>query len=221
MPTKIDLRDGGTAQLTMRGGAHRFHAGLAPTPVFGYVPAGFKGSDVYGGPTIEARRGVPATVTVRNALGGHPLADSMDHTFMGMTDTDETAPRGVIHLHGAHSEPSQDGLPADTITPGQTTSYRYVNDQEATGLWYHDHAWGMTRLQVGAGLAGQYWLRDSYDTGRADNPLGLPTGDAEIPLTLQDRTFNDDGTLAYPVGAFCGIDAPDGLPEPVGAGVLR
>jgi spore coat protein A, manganese oxidase len=213
VPTKIDLRSGGTAALVMRNGAHRFHADLAATPTLGYLPDGVTGSDVYGGPTIEARRGVPVSVTVKNALKAHPLASSMDHTFMGMTDTDESAPRGVIHLHGAHSEPSQDGLPADTITPGSSTSYRYVNDQDSAGLWYHDHSWGMTRLQVSAGLAGQYWLRDAYDTGRADNPLRLPAGDAEIPLTLQDRTFNADGTFAYPVGAFCGQDAPAGYPN--------
>jgi FtsP/CotA-like multicopper oxidase with cupredoxin domain len=213
VPERIDLRSGGTAQLKMRGGSHRFHAGLPPTPTLGYAPAAATGADWYGGPTIEARRGLPATVTVKNALGTHPLATSMDHTFMGMTDTDEMAPRGVIHLHGAHSEPSQDGLPTATITVGQTTSYRYVNDQEAAGLWYHDHSWGMTRLQVSAGLTGQYWLRDAFDTGRADNPLGLPSGANEIPLTLQDRTFNADGTMAYPVGAFCGVDAPDGYPN--------
>ena len=212
VPAKIDLRGGGTAQLAMRNGTHRFHAGLPATPTLGYTGPS-AGSDVYGGPTIETRRGVPATVAVTNALGRHPLAASMDHTFMGMTGTDEMAPRGVIHLHGAHSEPSQDGLPADTITPGHSTSYHYVNDQEAAGLWYHDHAWGMTRLQVTAGLAGQYWVRDAYDTGRADNPLGLPTGSAEIPLTLQDRTFNADGSMAYPVGAFCGKDAPAGYPN--------
>jgi spore coat protein A len=213
IPAKVDLRTGGTAKLSMRNGTHKFHTDLPGTPTLGYAPAAAPGPDVYGGPTIEARRGVPATVQVTNSLEPHPLASSMDHTFMGMTDTDEMAPRGVIHLHGAHSEPSEDGLPAATITPGSSTSYRYVNDQESAGLWYHDHSWGMTRLQVSSGLAGQYWLRDAYDTGKADNPLGLPTGDAEIPLTLQDRTFNADGTMAYPVGAFCGQDAPEGYPN--------
>ncbi|HEU5455412.1 MAG TPA: multicopper oxidase domain-containing protein, partial [Nocardioides sp.] len=69
------------------------------------------------------------------------------------------------------------------------------------------------RLQVVAGLAGQYWLRDGFDTGRADNPLGLPTGAYEVPLTLQDRSFNADGSLAYAAGPFCGVDAPDGYPN--------
>jgi len=213
VPQRIDVTAGGTAKLAMRNGKHAFHGDLSPTPTLGYGVPGSTSSDVYGGPTIEARKGTPATVSVANGLGAHPLASAMDHTFMGMTSTDETAPRGVIHLHGAHSEPSQDGLPQDTIASGQSTSYRYVNDQDAAGLWYHDHSWGMTRLQVSAGLAGQYWLRDAYDTGKADNPLHLPTGASEIPLTLQDRTFNADGTFAYPVGAFCGLDAPAGYPN--------
>jgi spore coat protein A len=212
VPPRIDVRSGATARLVMSGGRHSFHADLPATPTLGYT-AGTAGADVYGGPTIEARKGTPATVSVLDNLGAHPLALAMDHTFMGMTSTDETAPRGVLHLHGAHSEPSQDGLPQDTITPGESRSYRYVNDQDAAGLWYHDHSWGMTRLQVSAGLAGQYWLRDAYDTGKADNPLHLPTDASEIPLTLQDRSFAADGTFAYPVGAFCGQDAPAGYPN--------
>jgi FtsP/CotA-like multicopper oxidase with cupredoxin domain len=213
LPPKVDLRAGGTARLVMRGGVHRFHADLPATPTLGYSVASDDSSDVYGGPTIEARKGSPATLSVLNSLGTHPLASALDLTFMGMKDTDGTAPRGVVHLHGAHSEPSQDGLPQDTVAAGQTGVYRYVNDQDAAGLWYHDHSWGMTRLQVSSGLAGQYWLRDSYDTGRADNPLHLPAGAYEIPLTLQDRTFNGDGTFAYPVGAFCGQQAPAGYPD--------
>ena len=213
VPAKVDVRDGGTASLVMRGGTHQFHAALPATPTFGYSRAGDNRTDLYGGPTIEARKGAPVRVAVTNALGAHPLAPFMDHTFMGMTATDETAPRGVIHLHGAHSEASQDGLPEASVTPGSSASYRYINDQDSTGLWYHDHSWGMTRLQVAAGLAGQYWLRDAYDTGDADNPLGLPTGRYELPLTLQDRSFNADGTFAYPVGAFCGTTQPAGYPH--------
>ena len=213
VPQRIDVRSGTSARLVMRDGKHSFHADLPSTPTLGYAVAGSTGPDVYGGPTIEARKGTPASVSVVNDLGEHPLALAMDHTFMGMTGTDETAPRGVIHLHGAHSEPAQDGLPQDTISSGQSATYRYVNDQDSAGLWYHDHSWGMTRLQVSAGLAGQYWLRDAFDTGKADNPLHLPAGASEIPLTLQDRSFNLDGSFSYPVGAFCGQDAPAGYPN--------
>src|SRR5258706_4352695 len=62
-------------------------------------------------------------------------------------------------------------------------------------LWYHGHALGITRLNVYAGLGGgQYHIRDDHE-----DSLGLPSGRYEIPLTIQDRYFNSDGSLLYPV----------------------
>ena len=68
---------------------------------------------------------------------------------------------------------------------------------------------------VYAGLAGAYLIRDDQDTGEADNPLGLPAGPYEIPLVLQDKTFNDDGSMFYPTEGVTAISPR------VGAGVLR
>jgi bilirubin oxidase len=137
----------------------------------------------------------------------------------------------VTHVHGAHTTEESDGyaeawwLPdaknipkmyAETGTfydyflkkykrkwdPG-TATFDYKNDQPATTLWYHDHALGMTRLNVYAGPAG-YWLirGGQYDMdlgyvapGVGDNPLGEYT---EIPIVVQDRSFNADGSLFYP-----------------------
>ena len=59
------------------------------------------------------------------------------------------------------------------FTSGAGRSYNYHNDQEATTLWYHDHALGITRLNVYAGLAGFYPLRDQHDTGEPGGPVGL------------------------------------------------
>jgi bilirubin oxidase len=88
--------------------------------------------------------------------------------------------------------------------PGSST-YQYPNDQQAAALWYHDHALGITRLNVQAGLAGLYLLRG----GAADLPPGLlPCGRAEIGLAIQDRSFNSDGSLFFPTSrAFFG-DTP-------------
>ncbi|HKT00443.1 MAG TPA: multicopper oxidase domain-containing protein [Rugosimonospora sp.] len=84
--------------------------------------------------------------------------------------------------------------------------YGYPNDQRATTLWYHDHSLGMTRTGVYSGLAGLYLLRG----GPSDLPAGALPGPApqpgdpdgtkyfEIPLVLQDRSFNADGTTFYP-----------------------
>jgi FtsP/CotA-like multicopper oxidase with cupredoxin domain len=68
---------------------------------------------------------------------------------------------------------------------------------------------GITRLNVYAGLAGYYLLRDENDTGRAGNPIGLPYGQYEVPLVIQDRSFNSDGTLAYPTDTFISEWVPE------------
>jgi FtsP/CotA-like multicopper oxidase with cupredoxin domain len=86
--------------------------------------------------------------------------------------------------------------------PG-TTSFKYPNDQPASTLWYHDHTLGMTRLNVYAGPAGFWLIRGGpYDVdlgyiapGVGDDPLGEYT---EIPIAIQDRSFNADGSLFYP-----------------------
>ncbi len=137
----------------------------------------------------------------------------------------------VTHLHGAKVTDDSDGhplawyLPAATDIPsgfamtgamygespviGATHEdgaayFRYENAQPSTTLWYHDHAMGMTRLNVYAGLAGFWLIRDP-----AGDPAGLPgpspkVGDPtgtkyyEIPMAIQDRTFKSDGSLFYP-----------------------
>ena len=87
-----------------------------------------------------------------------------------------------------------------------TATFQYQNDQRAGTLWYHDHTLGMTRLNVYAGPAGFYLLRG----GPGDLPTGILPGPApgvgadplgtfyEVPLAIQDRSFNADGSLFYP-----------------------
>jgi spore coat protein A, manganese oxidase len=102
-------------------------------------------------------------------------------------------------------------------TPGASVSV-YPNDQAAATLWYHDHTLGLTRLNVYAGLAGFYLVRG----GAYDLPVGVLPGPApayadpagtkyyEIPLVIQDRSFNADGSLFYPAGRafFDNINGP-------------
>jgi len=92
-----------------------------------------------------------------------------------------------------------------TWEPGSAV-FQYANDQRATTMWYHDHALGMTRLNVYAGPAGFYLLRGGpgdavYGTLPGPAPaLGDPPGMKyyEIPIVVQDRAFNADGSLFYP-----------------------
>ena len=72
-------------------------------------------------------------------------------------------------------------------------AFEYPNDQQATTLWYHDHALGVTRLNLYAGLAGFYLIHDEHELC-----LDLPKGKYDIPLMIQDKTFKEDGSLFYP-----------------------
>jgi FtsP/CotA-like multicopper oxidase with cupredoxin domain len=118
----------------------------------------------------------------------------------------------ITHLHGGHSDFQYDGNPEffyspdgrvkgpqwDFVDGGFTNLFGYDNRVPAGTLWYHDHALGITRLNVYAGLAGFYFVRDQFDTGKPDNPLGLPAYPYELAYAIQDRMFYDDGSLFYP-----------------------
>jgi len=141
----------------------------------------------------------------------------------------------ITHLHGGHSDFQYDGNPEFFYSPdnmvvgpqwnnvpgGFTNKFRYDNDVIAGNLWYHDHALGITRLNVYAGLAGFYFVRDQFDTGisanqrKGGNPLGLPAWPYEKAYALQDRMFRDSGDLFYP--AFPGDPFYEGFIDGEGA----
>jgi FtsP/CotA-like multicopper oxidase with cupredoxin domain len=203
IPPVIDARAGGSFNLAMAPGLHSFHSSLPATPTWGY------GGAPYLGPTFQTMRGRPIDLTATNSLGAHPLASVIDTNLNATLEADKTNPRVSVHLHGGNTEPGSDGHPEATFTTGLHRTYHYHNDQEATTLWYHDHAMGITRLNVYAGLAGFYLLRDQFDTGEPGGPIGLPVDPYEIPLAIQDKMFNWDGTLQYPLGEFGSIWAPE------------
>ena len=112
-------------------------------------------------------------------------------------------------------------------TTGSAT-FQYPNQQAAATLWYHDHSLGMTRLNVYAGPAGFYLLRG----GPGDDVIGTLPGPApalgdppglryyEIPIAIQDRSFNADGSLFYPstrefFDGFTGPYVPDSDIAPI------
>jgi spore coat protein A, manganese oxidase len=101
----------------------------------------------------------------------------------------------VPHLHGGHNNAPYDGNPEYFFSPGFEVR---GPDWEREVYVYHDHALGITRLSVYAGMAGFYISRDHQDTGTVDNPLGLPAFPYEVPLVIQDRMFKENGELFYP-----------------------
>ncbi|HUL92519.1 MAG TPA: multicopper oxidase domain-containing protein [Burkholderiales bacterium] len=180
--------------VKMRPLQKKLHRDLPATALWGY-------NGQYPAPTFEVRRGKPIAVKWENQLPGTHFLP-IDQTIHGAEPPTPTV-RTVVHLHGMKSMPASDGYPEAWFTNGfqktgpffETQVYRYPNDQQATTLWYHDHALGITRLNVYAGLGGGFYLiRDAHE-----DSLGLPSGRFEIPLVIQDRFLNTDGSLLYPV----------------------
>jgi FtsP/CotA-like multicopper oxidase with cupredoxin domain len=209
IPGAINLTGGGSPSLALAPGSHTFHAQLGAAATFGY------GGASYLGPTLLVKQGQPVSITFSNNLGAHPLAGSIDTTLDGAVAADRTTPRASAHVHGGLTPPQFDGHPQDSYLPGSSKTYNYLNGQEAATVWYHDHALGITRLNVYAGLAGYYLIRDQFDTGLAPNQLGLPApyGTYELPLVLQDKTFNANGTLFYDTQGVNPAVHPQWVPE--------
>ena len=205
------------------------------TPVWGYGT----GAEVsYPGPTLLAYAGQPVSVHWQNKLPltGHLLpVDTSLQLAQGM---DRPLSKGyvplVTHLHGGHTRSQYDGLPEQWFTQHaasagatgprevgrdfKSADFVYDNDQQAATLWYHDHALGLTRLNVYAGLAGFYILQDEQRLALEKQGV-LPSGAQDLGAVIQDRAFTSDGRLYYP--AYKGDVLPgqfneDGSPMTVG-----
>lgn len=130
------------------------------------------------GPTIRARVGRQSIVNFHNGLPATTLG--------GVTG------KTVIHLHGGHTPSADDGFPTDYVNPGSNRTCAYPNNQLPATLWYHDHTMDVTGPHVWYGMAGFYILTDDYEES-----LGLPSGEYEVPLVIQDRNLDANGQLVY------------------------
>lgn len=131
---------------------------------------GYNGS--YLGPVLRFTKGQQTNITVNNNI-----------------DVPTT-----LHWHGLLVDGEQDGGPMQGIKPNQSWQPSFVVDQPAATLWFHPHFIGTTANQVYYGLAGLIYIEDEIS-----NDLNLPDiyGENDIPLIIQDRNFNNDGSLDY------------------------
>lgn len=168
------------------------HRDLPETLLWGY-------NGIYPGPKFEVRRGEKISVLWENKLPQKHLLP-VDTSIHGAKPPAPKV-RTVVHLHGARVRSDSDGYPeawftrdfAKTGPDYKHKVYHYTNNQRPTMLFYHDHALGITRLNIYAGLVGPYFIRD-----RQEEALPLPKGRYEIPLVITDHTVRSDGSLFYP-----------------------
>jgi spore coat protein A len=222
IPSVIDARAGGSFTISVS--QFEQNLGLVDpitkhpllTKVWGY-------NNACPGPTIVARKNFAVDVLWENNLVSNgkflphllKIDPSLNWALRGHEEWSSLGVPIVTHLHGGHTESASDGLPEAWYTPNFSLTgpgfkkniLHYSNDQEAATIWYHDHAMGITRLNVYAGLAGYYLITDDNEMElQAANKL--PASPYDIGLAIQDRMFTSDGQLYYST-----MDESLGAPE--------
>jgi len=124
----------------------------------------------YLGPIIKANKGDKVRIRFTNQIPGN----------------------SIIHWHGLHVPAVMDGHPRHVIPKGESYLYEFEVKNRAGTYWYHPHPHGQTGYQVYGGLAGLFIVSDEEEKA-----AGLPAGEYDIPLVLQDRSFDGDNQLAY------------------------
>ena len=106
--------------------------------------------------------------------------------------TNDIADKTIVHWHGLHVPADMDGHPRLVIPSGETYVYEFEVRNRAGTYWYHPHPHGMTGPQVYGGLAGLFLVSDDEEKA-----AGLPAGEYDIPLVIQDRAFDNRNQLIY------------------------
>jgi bilirubin oxidase len=158
-----------------------------------------KGPDVYFNLNLQSGQSaiLPNVMTPtwginQTFLGGTLRARKGDNVHINVTnDLPETS---TLHWHGVKLPAYADGGPHQPIQPSETWLSEYTIDQPAATLWYHSHQLHKTGEQVYNGLAGMFIVDDEQS-----ELLNLPSayGVDDFPVIIQDRDFNDDGSLNY------------------------
>lgn len=139
---------------------------------------GYNGSFL--GPVIKVKRGETVNMHVKNDLN------------------DSTS----VHWHGLEVNGTEDGGPHQVIAQGTLWEPSFIIEQKASTLWFHPHVIGTTATQVYYGLAGLIIVEDEFS-----NALNIPKeyGVNDIPLIIQDRSFNSDGSFNYSNNMMNGV----------------
>jgi spore coat protein A len=182
----------GQLRIGMREVRASIHRDVAPARMWVYADLHDPGHATALAPLIEAESQRPLQVEWVNELPEHHFLP-VDYSLHGCGH-DLPEVRACVHLHGGRTPTASDGYPEDWYARGASRTCTYPLQQDAATLWYHDHAMGLNRLNIYAGLFGMAIVRD-----REERALDLPAGRYEIPLLLYDRLVRADGQLYYPV----------------------
>lgn len=175
---------------------------------------GYKGSVIYGDPaslqTIQNPiRNNPVRLSNRasQSLQAPPRPSRLPYTYLGpiikvrrgqrvrINFTNNLPEATVMHWHGLHIAPEMDAHPSNLVAPGQTYIYDFEVANRAGTYWFHPHPDGRTARQVYNGLAGLFVVSDDEEAA-----AGLPAGNYDIPLVIQDRIIDANNQFVYQTG---------------------
>jgi len=205
----------------------QLHPSLPLTTLWGYRDAAHSAPYRHLGGIIVATKGTPVQITFTNTLPPTHILP-VDTSIPGANQAQN---RIATHIHGGLVPWVSDGGPFDWFSPAGPNyangpsflnngvnypvpvslvngqgEYFYPNSQSARLVWYHDHAWGITRLNAYAGVATGYIIRDAtggqeYGLIGSGMPNFIEAGGREIPLVVQDKVFkngNPQAVKTYP-----------------------
>lgn len=145
----------------------------------------------------EVVRGDPASL--QTLPGGYlgPIVHLSTGQKVRVLFSNELDEPTIVHWHGLHVPAEMDGHPKDVVGPEQRYVYEFEIRNRAGTYWFHPHPHRRAGPQVYAGLAGLLLVSDPEEAA-----LGLPGGDYDIPLVLQDRVFDRNNQFVYQVGGM-------------------
>jgi len=211
-------------EITLGEFTDTLHPGLPPTLLRGYYDSKTAVKRHLGG-LIIALRGTASRLRITNALPlGQKSIIPNDATIQTIPGSPTTEDRSAVHLHGGFVPWISDGGPFDFWAPNGASGasflngpggildnipgkpmaagqadFFYPNDQSTRLMWYHDHAYGITRTNAYAGLATGYVCIDPAQEAVLGNTVptcNLTNLGALIPLVWQDKKFVNAATIA-------------------------
>jgi spore coat protein A len=214
-PNKTEFPGTDYYELVVKKYTQQVHLAIPPTTFYGYADAATLDSRYLGG-VIVATRGTPVKLKITNLLPPSHILP-VDPTLVDPSMVAEAMQRQdriVTHLHGGLTPWQYDGGPVAWYSNPKNSGgfihgssfingagpgvaiYDYPNDQSARFIWYHDHAYSLTRINVYAGIASAYLVTDDAETLLVKSGLLPDLGGAfplGIPLVIQDKLFWNGG----------------------------
>ncbi|HWT81622.1 MAG TPA: multicopper oxidase domain-containing protein, partial [Candidatus Methylomirabilis sp.] len=150
----------------------------------------------YGG---ELLKGDPANLQAMPGSYLGPIIRVRKGQRVRVRFTNDLPEQSIIHWHGLHVPERMDGHPRDAVAPGGSYLYEFPVLNRAGTYWFHPNPHTLTGGQVYRGLAGLFIVSDDEELA-----LNLPSGEYDVPLVIQDRTFDANNQLVYLQGSMGG-----------------